>query len=101
MAPQAAVNGSNAVVIYRSMASSNLDAPLSNDVMDELRYSRYSGGTWSEPAPLYRETNGTISALEAVMDGGWKHRNHLHRKTGRYIFRGGSKRYLLHGAQRG
>ncbi len=69
MAPQAAVNGSNAVVIYRSMASSNLDDPLSNDVMDELWYSRYSGGTWSEPAPLYRETNGTISALEAVMDG--------------------------------
>lgn len=68
MAPQAAVSGNNAVVIYRSMASSNLDNPLSNDVKDELWYSRYSNEGWSDPAPLYRETNGTINALEAVMD---------------------------------
>lgn len=68
MAPQAASNGEDAVVIYRSMAGSSLDDPLDNDVMDELWYSRYSKGKWSEPTPIYRETNGSISALEAVMD---------------------------------
>jgi len=68
VAPQVAVNAGKATVVWRSVAGSNIENPMIFDVSDELWYSSYENGNWTEPELLHREINGTITSFALFMN---------------------------------
>lgn len=69
LAPQAAANGQRGTVVWRNVTGSDAEDPMTFDVGDDLWYSSYEQGKWTQPELMHRETNGTIQALQTAMDG--------------------------------
>lgn len=68
LAPQAAANGQRGTVVWRNVTGSDAEDPMNFDVGDDLWYSSYEQGEWTQPQLMHRETNGTIQALQTAMD---------------------------------
>ena len=68
LAPAVASNGTDrAVVLWRSVYSSDPNDVLNFTTQDSILYSVYENGIWSAPKTLYNGSNGSVKALEAAM----------------------------------
>lgn len=67
LAPVTASNGTSAVVFWRSAYASNPENLLNFDTQNAIYYSRYTGGTWSEPKMAYNGSIGSVVGLQASM----------------------------------
>lgn len=67
MAPEVAVNGDKAIVVWRQPAASNPDAPTTFDVSDEIVYSYYDGQSWSETRQLDLGDLGGVKGFDVAM----------------------------------
>lgn len=69
LAPAVATNGQDrAIVFWRSVYSADPEKGLMDfSAQDQIMYSVYSGGSWSEPKMLYNGANGSVKGLQAAM----------------------------------
>ena len=67
LAPAVATNGKQAIVAWRSVASTNTDQLTRFDSEDSILYKTYDGSNWSDTKTLYNGTSGAVKGLEAAM----------------------------------
>ena len=67
LAPVTASNGTSAVVFWRSAYASDEQNLLNFDTQNAIYYSRYTGGTWSDPKMAYNGSIGSVVGLQASM----------------------------------
>lgn len=73
LSPVVAAKGGHAIVVWRSVAGSNMSGnPLNyNDVNDSIVYKEYISGEWGETKTLYNGTSGNVKGISAsIMSGG-------------------------------
>ena len=67
LAPAVATNSKQAIVAWRSVASTNTDQLTRFDSEDSILYKTYDGEKWSDTKTLYNGTSGAVKGLEAAM----------------------------------
>ena len=69
LAPAVAVNGQGkAIVFWRSVYSADPESGLMDfSAQDQILYSVYDGGSWSDAKMLYNGANGSVKGLQAAM----------------------------------
>jgi len=67
MAPVVATNGSQAIVVWRSVYAGDAANPTDFSGKDTLVYRIYDGSSWSETKSLYNGVSGSVVGLEAAM----------------------------------
>lgn len=62
--PVVAVNGDRAVVLWRNVATSNIEGNMADfNLADFILYRIYENGQWSETRTLYNGTSGNVKGL--------------------------------------
>lgn len=68
LAPAVATNGQKAIVFWRSVYSADPENGLMDfSAQDQIMYSVFDTGVWSEPKMLYNGANGSVKGLQAAM----------------------------------
>lgn len=68
LAPAVATNGQSAIVFWRSVYSADPENGLMDfSAQDQIMYSVFDMGVWSEPKMLYNGANGSVKGLQAAM----------------------------------
>ena len=67
MAPVVAVSGDRAIAAWRSVYASDMEKPVDFGGRDNIMYSVFDGGSWSEAKCLYDGSIDHVNALNAAM----------------------------------